>query len=291
VTAVTAAAPTERQVARRETLHELVRSKTFVAGIVIVGFWVVCAIFGPQIAPHDPLAQSFGQLQKPSGAHPFGTDQLGRDVFSRVIVGARDILRVATLATLLGVAGGTIVGLVTAYFRGIVDDTISRVIDAVLALPLIVVAVTAVVALGTSTTTVTLIIAVIFIPLVARTVRAAVLSERELEYVQAARLRGERAPYVMFVELLPNITGPIIVETTVRLGYAIFTLAGLTFLGFGLQPPSPDWGLQIVDNYSLLNDTAHQGYYWTVVFPCAALASLVIGINLIADGLRQVLEG
>jgi peptide/nickel transport system permease protein len=291
VTAVTAAAPTERQIARRETLHELVRSKTFVAGIVIVGFWVVCAIFGAQIAPHDPLDQSFAQLQKPSGAYFFGTDQLGRDVFSRVIVGARDILMVATLATLLGVAGGTIVGLVTGYFRGIVDDTISRVIDAVLALPLIVIAVTAVVALGTSTTTVTLIIAVIFIPLVARTVRAAVLSERELEYVQAARLRGERAPYVMFVELLPNITGPIIVETTVRLGYAIFALAGLTFLGFGLQPPSPDWGLQIVDNYSLLNDTAHQGYYWTVVFPCAALASLVIGINLIADGLRQVLEG
>jgi peptide/nickel transport system permease protein len=290
VTAVTAAAPSERRIARRETLRELVRSKTFVAGVVIVGFWVVCAVFGPQIAPHDPLDQSFAQLQEPSGAHYFGTDQLGRDVFSRVIVGARDILAVATIATLLGIAGGTIVGLVTGYFRGIVDDTISRVIDAVLALPLIVVAVTAVVALGTSTTTVTLVIAVIFIPLVARTVRAAVLSERELDYVQAARLRGERAPYVMFVEVLPNITGPIIVETTVRLGYAIFALAGLTFLGFGLQPPSPDWGLQIVDNYSLLNDTAHQGYYWTVVFPCAALASLVIGINLIADGLRQVLE-
>jgi peptide/nickel transport system permease protein len=290
VTTVTVAAPTERRIARRETLHALVRSKTFVAGAVIVGFWVVCAVFGPQIAPHDPLDQSFAQLQKPGGAHPFGTDLLGRDVFSRVIVGARDILRVATLATLLGIAGGTIVGLVTGYFRGIVDDTISRVIDAMLALPLIVIAVVAVVALGTSTTTVTIVIGVIFTPLVARTVRAAVLSERELDYVQAARLRGERAPYVMFAEVLPNITGPIIVETTVRLGYAIFTLAGLTFLGFGLQPPSPDWGLQIVDNYSLLNDTTHQGYYWTVVFPCAAIASLVIGINLIADGLNRVLE-
>src|SRR5207244_10557663 len=169
-------------------------------------------------------------------------------------------------------------------------EAISRVIDAVLALPLIVIAVTAIVAVGASTTTLIVVIGIVFTPLVARTVRAAVLAERELEYVQAARLRGERAPYVMFVEILPNVMGPIIVEATVRLGYAIFAVAGLTFLGFGVQPPSPDWALQISDNYNLLNDTANQGNYWTVLFPGAAVASLVVGVNLIADGIARTLE-
>jgi peptide/nickel transport system permease protein len=122
---------------------------------------------------------------------------------------------------------------------------------------------------------------------VSRTVRATVLGERQLEYVQAARLRGERSPYVMFVEVLPNIMGPIVVEATVRLGYAIFAVAGLTFLGFGVQPPSPDWSLQIADNYTLLSAS---NYEWTVLFPGAAIASLVVGVNLIADGLQQVLD-
>ena len=280
----------EARIARRETLRLLLRSKTFLLGVLVVGFWVVCALFGSHIAPRDPQDQSFFPLLTPGGDHYFGTDTLGRDVFSRVLVGARDILKVAPLATLLGVLGGTVVGLVTGYFRGPVDEAIGRVVDAVLALPLIVIAVTALVALGSSTWTLVVVIGVVFTPLVARTVRAAVLAERELDYVQAARLRGERAPYAMFVEILPNVMGPIIVEATVRLGYAIFAVAGLTFLGFGVQPPSPDWALQISDNYNLLNDTANQGYYWTVVFPGAAVASLVVGVNLIADGLQQVLD-
>ena len=292
---VAVAGPSATRIARRETLRLLLRSKTFLVGVIVVGFWVVCAVFGPQIVPHDPQDQSFIQLLRPGGTHPFGTDLLGRDVFSRVLVGARDILKVAPLAMLLGIAGGTVVGLVTGYFRGLVDDAISRVVDAVLALPLIVIAVTTLVALshfswGNSTWAIAVVIAVIFTPIVARTVRAAVLAERELDYVQAARLRGERAPYVMFVEILPNVMGPIIVEATVRLGYAIFAVAGLTFLGFGVQPPSPDWALQISDNYSLLTDTANQGYYWTVLFPGLAVASLVVAVNLIADGLQQVLD-
>lgn len=290
MSAVAVAGPSEARIARRETLRQLVRSKTFILGALVVGFWVVCAIFGSHIVPHDPQDQSFAPLLRPGGSHPFGTDLLGRDVFSRVLVGARDILKVAPLATLLGIAGGTVIGLVTGYFRGLVDEAISRVVDAVLALPVIVIAVTALVALGSSTWTLVVVIGVVFTPLVARTVRAAVLAERELDYVQAARLRGERAPYVMFVEILPNVMGPIIVEATVRLGYAIFAVAGLTFLGFGVQPPSPDWALQISDNYSLLNDTANQGHYWTVLFPGAAVASLVVGVNLIADGLQQVLD-
>jgi peptide/nickel transport system permease protein len=290
VSTVTVPVGREARIARRETLGQLLRSKTFLIGFLIVGFWCFCALFGSSIAPEDPQDQSFEPLLKPGGDHAFGTDTLGRDVLSRVLVGAGDILKVAPLATLLGIAGGTVVGLVTGYFRGFTDEAISRFVDAWLALPLIVIAVTALVALGSSTATIVLVIGLIFTPLVSRTVRAAVLAERQLEYVQAARLRGERAPYLMFVEILPNVMGPIIVETTVRLGYAIFAVAGLTFLGFGVQPPSPDWALQINDNYGLLNDTANQGYYWTVVFPCAAVASLVVGVNLIADGMSRVLE-
>lgn len=284
--APTAVLRSERQIARRETIQQLVRSKTLIVGVVIIAFWIFCAIFGFRIAPHDPLDQSFPRLAGLSRIYPFGTDQLGRDVFSRVLAGARDILIVAPLATLLGIAGGTIVGLITGYFRGRVDDVVSRIVDAVLALPLIVIAVTVLVALGHSALTVIVVIGLVFTPIVSRTVRAAVLAERQLDYVSAARLSGERAPYIMFIEILPNVMGPIIVEATVRLGYAIFAVAGLTFLGFGLSPPSPDWALQISENYQLLNAGT---YWWTVLFPALAIVSLVVAINLVADGLQRVL--
>jgi peptide/nickel transport system permease protein len=282
-----AAAPREARIARRETLGQLFASKTFLVGTAVVLFWIFWGIAGARLTPQDPLNQSADVLKGLSGAHWFGTDQLGRDVLSRVLAGASPTLQVAPLATLVGIAGGTTVGLVSGYFLGFVDDAISRVIDAVLALPLIVIAVVALVALGSSRATLIIVIGVVFTPIVSRTVRAAVLGERELEYVQAARLRGERAPYVMFVEILPNVLGPIIVEATVRLGYAIFAVAGLTFLGFGVQPPSPDWSLQIADNYQLLNAGT---YEWTVLFPALAIASLIVGVNLVADGLQQVLD-
>jgi peptide/nickel transport system permease protein len=285
--AAAAGAPSEARIARRETLRQLVRSKTFLAGFLIVSFWVFWAIVGAHLTPQDPLAQTTDVLVRPGSGHLLGTDSLGRDVLSRVLGGATSVLEIAPLAMLLGIAGGTILGLVTGYFRGIVDESISRVIDAVLALPLIVIAVTAIVALGASTPTLIVVIGAVFTPIVARTVRAAVLAERELDYVQAARLRGERAPYVLFVEILPNVMGPIVVEATVRLGYAIFAVAGLTFLGFGVQPPSPDWSLQISQNYTLL---AGGSYWWTVLFPGLAIASLVVGVNLVADGLTQVLD-
>jgi len=279
--------PTEAKVARREMLGQLVRSKTFIVGAVLVGWWVFWALVGSRLTPDDPLAQSDAILVGPGADYWFGTDQLGRDVLSRVLAGASDTMKVAPLATLLGIAGGTTLGLITGYFRGWVDESISRVIDAVLALPLIVIAVTALVALGSSNVTLIIVIGVVFTPIVARTVRAAVLGERELDYVSAAKLRGERAPYIMFAEILPNIIGPIVVEATVRLGYAIFAVAGLTFLGFGVQPPSPDWSLQIADNYTLLNAGT---YEWTVLFPSLAIATLIVGVNLIADGLQQVLD-
>lgn len=285
--AVAVPAASEARIARRETLGQLARSKTFLVGVVLVGWWVFWAIVSSRLTPDDPLAQSDAILAAPGAGHWLGTDQLGRDVLSRVLAGATDTMKVAPLATLLGIVGGTTVGLITGYFRGWVDEAISRIIDAVLALPLIVIAVTALVALGSSNVTLIVVIGVVFTPIVARTVRAAVLGERQLDYVSAARLRGERAPFIMFAEILPNIAGPIIVEATVRLGYAIFAVAGLTFLGFGVQPPSPDWSLQISDNYTLLNAGT---YEWTVLYASLAIATLIVGVNLIADGLQQVLD-
>jgi peptide/nickel transport system permease protein len=193
---------------------------------------------------------------------------------------------IAPAATLLGTILGTALGLVTGYFRGTVDDVLSRVLEAVLALPVILVGIMALTALGPSDVTIIIVVGFVFAPVIARTVRAAVLSERELEYVSAARLRNEKTPYILFAEILPNVMGPVVVEFTVRLGYAIFVVATLSFLGLGVQPPSPDWGLQVFEHYGLISG----GFWWPVLFPAAAIAILVIGVNLIADGLTQAFE-
>lgn len=287
LSAPTPVAGLEARTARRERYRLLVRSPSFVLGSLVILFWVVCAVLGDRITPYDPLFDQTADLSAPpSSEHWFGTDRLGRDVFSRVLAGSRDILLVAPVATLLATFFGTALGLITGYLRGIADDTISRVIDAVLAIPLIVLAVTVVAALGSrSTWAVIVVIAIVFSPIIARTVRAAVLGEAQLDYVEAARLRGERAPYVMFSEVLPNVMPPILVEATIRLGYAIFAVATLTFIGFGLQPPSPDWAVQIADNYPYLAEE-----WWTVLFPALAIASLVVAVNLVSDSIQQVLE-
>ena len=284
------ATPTSRseaRVARRERLRLLLRSPSFLIGAIVILFWAVCAILGSRITPYDPIFDQTADLSaSPSSEYFFGTDRLGRDVFSRVLAGSRDILLVAPLATVLSTVLGTALGLITGYFRGIADDTISRLIDAVLAIPLIVLAVTVVASLGSrSVWSVTIVIAVVFAPIIARTVRATVLGEAQLDYVEAARLRGERSPYVMFVEVLPNVMPPILVEATIRLGYAIFAVATLTFIGFGLQPPSADWAVQIADNYPFLDQQ-----WWTVLFPGMAIASLVVAVNLVSDSVQQVLE-
>jgi peptide/nickel transport system permease protein len=273
--------------AAAEVFFSLLRSGTFITGLAIVLFWVACALFGEHFAPYDPLADDIiNALAPPSPEHWFGTDQIGRDVFSRVIVGSRDILTVAPLATLLATLAGTALGLLTGYFRGIVDEIISRILEAFMAVPVVIVALLAIVALGTSKTTVIMVIGLSFAPIIARTVRSAVLAERELDYVAAAQLRHESAIHTMFVEILPNVMPPILVETTVRLGYAIFAVATLSFMGFGIQPPSPDWGLSISSNYGMIGG----GFWWTVLFDALAIASLVIGVNLVADGVHGALN-
>ncbi len=277
----------QRRKALRERILLALRTPSIIIGAAVLLFWIACAIFAGNIAPHDPVAPDIlHKLQPPSPEHRFGTDGLGRDVLSRVIYGSRSILVAAPLATLLGTAVGTAIGLVAGYFRGIVEEVLMRITDAFLALPTIVTALLVLAAVGGSTTTVILVIGLTFAPIIARTVRAAVLSEAQLEYVQAARLRQERAPYVMFSEILPNVMGPVLVEFTVRLGYAIFAIATLSFLGFGIPPPAPDWGLTIAEQYTFLISNL----WWPVLFPALAIASLVIAVNMFADGLSTVLE-
>jgi peptide/nickel transport system permease protein len=264
----------------------LLRRPTFLAGAAILLFWVICALFSGTIAPHDPLVQELlATNQAPSAAHWFGTDQLGRDVLSRVIAGSRTILLIAPLATLLGTVAGTAIGLVMGYLGGVVDILVSRVVEAVLALPLVIVAFMFVVALGPSPAVIIVVVGFVFTPLIARTVRSAVLVESQLDYLSSARLLGEKAPRIMFVEIMPNVLPTILVEFTVRLGYAIFTVATLSFLGFGVQPPTPDWGADIAANYGVLP----AGYWWMTLFPALAIASLVIAINLVTDSIEQVL--
>jgi peptide/nickel transport system permease protein len=274
-----------RRQRRAELMRALLHSKTFLIGAGIVLFWVFSALTWRWIVRDPQAVDTAATLASPSGDHWFGTDNLGRDVFARVIAGSAPVLTVAPLATLLGLAGGTTLGLITGYYRGWVDDIFSRVVDALLAFPLIIMAVLVLASLGREPRNVILVIGIIFTPLIARTVRSAVLVEREREYVSAARLRGERGPRIMVAEILPNITAPILVEGTIRLGYAIFAAATLAFLGLGIQDPSPDWGLAIANGRAYL-----QVAWWMVLFPAAALATLVVGVNLVADGLRRAIE-
>ena len=265
----------------------LLRRPTFIVGAAILLLWVVCAVFGHMIAPQDPLAQQLLATNKPpSSAHWFGTDQIGRDVFSRVIVGARSILIISFSATVLATVAGTALGLIMGYLGGLVDIFTSRLVEAVLALPLVIVAFLFVVAVGPSPVTIIVVIGLVFTPLIARTVRSAVLVERQQDYLASARLLGEKRAYIMFVEVLPNVMPPVLVEFTVRLGYAIFAIASLSFLGFGVQPPTPDWGADINANYGVLP----AGYWWMTLFPALAIASLVIAINLVTDSIEQVLS-
>jgi peptide/nickel transport system permease protein len=264
----------------------LVRKATFLGGLAIIVFWIVCAIFGHAIAPYNPLAQQLLSANAgPSGAHWFGTDPLGRDVLSRTIVGARDILIITPLATILGTVLGTALGLAMGYLGGAFDLIAGRIVEAVLALPSFIIAFLFLVAVGPSTGAVIVVIGFVFTPLIARTVRAAVLTERNLDYLAAARLLGEKPARIMFSEILPNVLPAILVEFTVRLGYAVFTVATLSFLGFGVQPPTPDWGADIAADYIGLT----AGYWWQVLFPALAIASLIVGVNLITDSIEQVL--
>lgn len=292
-----AAATLERRTARRENWHLLRRRPSFIIGSFISLFWIVCAVLGDRITPYDPLNYTTKPKLRPRFGHWFGTDKIGRDVLSRVIAGARDVLLVAPAGAVLGVLFGTILGMIMGYLRGWVDLLLSRIIEALLALPVVLIGLLILTLAETSPllgaitfhsrkVLVIYVVAILFTPIVARTVRSAVIGERELDYVTSAKLRGESATFIMSREVLPNIMGPIVVELTVRIGYAIFTVSTLSFLGVGIQRPSPDWGLAISDGRDLLR----AGIWWPVTFPALAIATLVIGVNLIADAIQSVYD-
>ena len=274
---------------RSQRWRVLRRSATFWVGTTIILVWIFFAIFGVVVTSYNPLGTPtdvLNRLEPPSAEHWFGTDELGRDVASRVLAGARQVLTVALAATVLGTVVGTFLGLLIGYFGGIVDDIVSRILDAFLSIPLVITGMLALAALGPNTIGVIMVIGVVFTPIIAKTVRAATLAERQLDYVTAAQLRKENTLYILFFEMLPNVTSVIIVEFTVRLGYAIFTVLALSFLGFGVEPSIPDWGLAIAQHYSFLTG----GVWWPVLFPALAIASLVVGVNLLADAISQAMD-
>ncbi|MEY2774862.1 MAG: hypothetical protein RL218_87 [Actinomycetota bacterium] len=284
-------AAAERKKIRKERFAQLRKNKAFIVGAGILIFWVLCALIGEFLVRIDPDELGFLNGVEtdlaPNATNWFGTDSNGRDVFSRVIVGSRPIIVMATLATVLGTALGASIGLVSGYLKGWFDVIVMRILDAISAMPVLVLALLALSAVGGSSSVVTIcIIGFVFTPIIARTVRAAVLSEAELDYVAAAKLRTERMPHILFKEILPNVLPPIIVEFTVRLGYAVFAIATLSFLGVGVELGSPNWGSQVADHYNLI----FSGIWWSTIFPAGAIATLAIGINLIADGVTEAFE-
>lgn len=264
----------------------LLRRPTFTLSTALVASWVAAALVGSWLQPHDPGRQHpSDRLRPPGGDWWLGTDSYGRDVLSRVLAGARPVLAIAPLAVAVALVAGTAIGLAVGYRRGLVDGVVMRTFDTLEVLPSLLPIILLVALLGRSTTVLVGVIAAVFVPIVTRTVRGAVLVEREKGYVEAARMRGERAWFVTTREILPNITGPIAVEATVRLADAAFSIATLSFLGLGAEVGSPDWGAQVADNRTYL-----QTAWWTVLFPSLAIASLVVAVSLAADIIGEELD-
>ncbi len=268
------------------------------AGTAVVLFFIVLAAFGPAIAPYTANDQGHPVAQAPGPGYPFGTDHLGRDVFSRVVLGARDILSKAGLGTLIAVALGTLLGLAIGYLGGPVDEIVSRLIDAFLALPAMLIAL---VILGIvrslefragsveawlAENSVLLVIALVYVPIVARVVRGKTLEIKSLEFVEAAQMRGETLLYILLREILPSVAPTLVVEASLRFSYAIFLVASLGFLGIGARPPSPDWGLMVNEGRGGLYDLAP----WALSYPAAAIAILVVGVNLMSDSVKRIIQ-
>jgi peptide/nickel transport system permease protein len=258
-------------------------------GTTIFIIFLIVALFGPLFAPYG-LNQIIAAdaRQPPSAKHWFGTDNLGRDVFSRVVLGARDILTLSGVGTLLAVFIGIFFGLVSGYQGGWVDEIIMRLFDSLLALPALLLALLLLGIFGSSGPSlfsVMVVIIIVYTPIVARVVRSVVLSVKNKAYVEAARLQGESLARILFREILLAALPVLAVEAALRFSYAIFLVASLGFLGVGIQPPSPNWGLMVKEGRDFVNQSP-----WGMYFPAAAISVVVIGVNLMADGLKRVLQ-
>ncbi|MEG9494537.1 MAG: ABC transporter permease, partial [Pantoea dispersa] len=256
------------------------------AGVLILLLALLMVAGGAHVAPFDPEAISIlTRYRPPSAEHWFGTDQLGRDIFSRVLVGARSTILLSLLATALAMVIGSVLGTASAYLGGKVDEFLMRTMDAVMAIPSLLFALLIVSTLGQSSMNAVLAITIAFVPGMVRIARSVALAARQQDYISAAIARGEAGYYIILREMLPNILAPIIVEATIRVAFAIMLFATLSFLGLGAQPPEPEWGLMVSEARSYFFKAP-----WMMMIPGLAIALVAIGFNLLGDGLRDVLN-
>jgi peptide/nickel transport system permease protein len=260
------------------------RQPLALVGATIAILWFLVAAFAPLVAPYDPLEQTFVAFESPSADHLFGTDELGRDVFSRVVYGARISLPLGLLLVVLASTIGGILGALAGYFRGLTDGAVMRAADLVFAFPAIILAMVVTAALGRGLTNAVLALVIVAWPSYARVVRSLVLSVGESEYVWATRLLGSSARRALVREVLPNVIGPVLVLATLDVGNAILLLSGLSFLGLGAQPPAAEWGSMVATG------TQYFQFWWMGTFPGLAIFTAVLAFNFIGDSLRDVFD-
>ncbi len=269
-----------------DLLGRLLRTPQGAIGCTLIALLAFACLFGSWIAPHDPEAIDFLGRFRPMGMRNWlGADQLGRDVFSRLLVGARSTIPMALAATLIGTAVGAVVGTASAYFGGRLDEAVMRTIDAIMAVPGLLLALLLVGTLGNGSGNAVIAIAVAFAPGMARVTRSVALNVRNQDYVKAAIARGEGGRWIVFREMLPNVMAPVVIEATIRVAFAVMLFATLSFLGLGAQPPSPEWGLMVAE----ARQYVHQAP-WVLIAPSLAIALTAIAFNLVGDGLRDALN-
>ena len=267
-------------------LRDIFRRPAHGFGTFIFLLFLLLALFGSVLAPYGANEQIVEHARQGlSASHWFGVDHLGRDVFSRVILGARDIFTLAGIGTLLAVVIGTSLGSLSGYRGGWFDELLMRFFDSLLALPALLLALLLLGSFGPSRQSVLLVIVAVYIPIVARVVRSVVLSVKTRGYIEAARIQGESSARILFREILPAVLPALAVEAALRFSYAIFLASSLGFLGVGVQPPSPDWGLMVNEARDTVSQTP-----WAMYFPAGAISLLVISVNLMADGLKQAFQ-